>query len=329
MPPKNRLAKRLAMTAISITGAILFCELALRCFPGVLAPRSEAMVWDHWTTGRDWHESAALYNDRYEFDRNVGFVRRDVVNGLHQFQRRSRGFYALFLGDSLTEGDFTYASQVRELVRARLPGFPWIGLNTGTMGYDTVLEQRLLEQHAVQFHPNLIVLQFCLNDFNSTPVIARSSSGGWMAYNAGALTPWINHQLFSISKTYQFLAITLMSLAEKSQSQSSRMTKVREGLKAIARIARENKIPLRIMIFPYFGVNDSRLQDIRSLISELNLQSATIDLEHRYRGLPFQLLASSLDDPSSPSSEGHRIAAEALFENLHPMLAHWRRATGQ
>ncbi|MCZ6683686.1 MAG: SGNH/GDSL hydrolase family protein [Planctomycetota bacterium] len=75
----------------------------------------------------------------------------------------------LFVGDSVTLGYYhtardAYGRQAIDLLKQRYPGANLAGLNGGTCGYDTRQECHWLNEIGLKLKPDLIVLQFCLND---------------------------------------------------------------------------------------------------------------------------------------------------------------------
>ena len=122
------------------------------------------------------------------------------VDGSWKFETNSRGFrntreftYAkptstlrvLSLGDSNTQGhevrqEATF-SAVIERALAR-PGRPAEAINTGVSGFGTAEELVLLENEAVKYRPDVVVLGFFANDFDD-----NLKSGLWGLDSAGRL----------------------------------------------------------------------------------------------------------------------------------------------
>lgn len=93
-------------------------------------------------------------------------LRVDVRNGPEELTDKKR---ILFVGDSVTLG---YAVAAREAygwqtaieLNRRHAGPGWAALNGGVCGYDTRQERHWLTHEGFNLDPDLVVLEFCLND---------------------------------------------------------------------------------------------------------------------------------------------------------------------
>ena len=113
----------------------------------------------------------------YLTDPEVGYVPRPGVCG-----RNAHGFLepdddlelgpdeqrVVVLGDSIADQDY-FPKMLDAVLDTRLEGGADV-LNLGVSGYGTVDEARWLERWGARLAPDLVVLQFCLNDFAVTPV---------------------------------------------------------------------------------------------------------------------------------------------------------------
>ena len=113
----------------------------------------------------------------YELDGDMGYVPRPGVCG-----RNAHGFLdpsdelavapgeqrVVVLGDSIADQDY-FPKMLEEVLDTRLPGGADV-LNLGVSGYGTVDEARYLATWGERLSPDLVVLQFCLNDFGITPL---------------------------------------------------------------------------------------------------------------------------------------------------------------
>jgi lysophospholipase L1-like esterase len=111
-------------------------------------------------------------------------------------------YRVISLGDSITFGNFlsvsdTYSYQLQTLLQKSIPGAEVINLGVG--GYDTVQEVALFEARGAAYHPDLIVLGFCLNDiaiasFNLEYIErAERYRTSWLFRSR--LMQWINDQI--------------------------------------------------------------------------------------------------------------------------------------
>ncbi|HEV3459564.1 MAG TPA: SGNH/GDSL hydrolase family protein [Thermoanaerobaculia bacterium] len=115
------------------------------------------------------------YGDiRYSFNRD-GY--RDVDHDPAKPCRR-----LLLLGDSVTFGlgvaqDRTYAARIARELAARQP--PWETVNQTIFAYDTRHELETLEEDGLGYRPDVILLQFYMNDFSISSPHPRAAAGSW------------------------------------------------------------------------------------------------------------------------------------------------------
>ena len=77
----------------------------------------------------------------------------------------------LVLGDSIS-ADRMYPDFLEQLLSAQ-QGEPVDVINTGTPGYSTRNQLGVYQRHAEALQPDLVLLQFCLNDYIGTPFLFR------------------------------------------------------------------------------------------------------------------------------------------------------------
>jgi lysophospholipase L1-like esterase len=115
------------------------------------------------------------YGDiRYSFNRQ-GY--RDVDHDPAKPGRR-----LLWLGDSVTFGlgvaqDRTYAARIARQLAARQP--PWETVDETIFAYDTRHELETLEEDGLEYRPEVIVLQFYMNDFSISSPHPRPRDISW------------------------------------------------------------------------------------------------------------------------------------------------------
>ena len=94
----------------------------------------------------------------------LGFPDREVVPKKNMTR-------VLVLGDSIS-ADRMYPDFLEQLLTAQR-GEPVDVINTGTPGYSTRNQLGVYQRHAEALQPDLVLLQFCLNDYIGTPFLFR------------------------------------------------------------------------------------------------------------------------------------------------------------
>lgn len=178
----------------------------------------------------------------------------------------------LLLGDSISWGDGI--SDVKkvypyllEKMLSEKTGHTYEVINSSVPGYSTFQQLRYLQQYGIELDPDMIILQFSLND-----VVERYSAfaqyGGdnvFLGVDTRKLIPGIHGRLIRNSRAYEALIRLLMSLGRNQQEYKVRKMasdQLSQDLKSawaltlseiegINEIAVENGTPLMIVIAPY------------------------------------------------------------------------------
>jgi lysophospholipase L1-like esterase len=91
-------------------------------------------------------------------------------------------------------------------------------------------------------------------------------------------------------------------------------------------LSRDNNFQLKIIIFPYFRNQDSYdqkwNQEIRQIISDLNLSNDTINLADLMKSHDLRALSLTPTDDSHPSQEGARICAQYVWSGIRSHFRH-------
>jgi len=110
------------------------------------------------------HYGAPVNRDQVVSTNSLGYRNREIGP--------KRGRRALFLGDSITFGTFvdeneTFVRQVERLARAR--GEPLETINAGVGSVDLDTELAILQESGLGVRPDIVVLDYYLNDFAPSP----------------------------------------------------------------------------------------------------------------------------------------------------------------
>jgi lysophospholipase L1-like esterase len=167
-PPAH--ARRRAVRKLAVA-------LAVACLAGEAGLR----VWDHFhgrtgslydyvvpvgTRFKMRSDATVIVPERYG-DVRYSFNRQGYRDIDHDPAKPGRRL--LWLGDSVTFGlgvaqDRTYAARIARQLASRQP--PWETVDQAIFAYDTRHELETLEEDGLAYRPELIVLQFYMNDFS-------------------------------------------------------------------------------------------------------------------------------------------------------------------
>ena len=183
----------------------------------------------------------------------------------------------LFLGDSVTMGhgvtrDEIFANQLEELMKNHGTSHgSYQFINAGVQGYSTFQELHTL-RGALRFDPDFVVVGFCLNDITEPYWIDKRLGGtGWYYQVSQVSNSFLGYLLnetgfgrlirrnrersFKSEQTTQRYAdydVRKMSAASVGDSRFAAGWKlVLDDLEMIYKLARQHKIPVFLLIFPY------------------------------------------------------------------------------
>jgi lysophospholipase L1-like esterase len=170
-PPSGR-PSRIGLAALAVVLTLAAVEGGLRTFTA-LSDRGLRGIHQA-RPDRPW-----LYGLRPGVERRLGEPRPATyrINSAG-FRDRERGaaptadrFRILVLGDSLSfgygvEGEESFPAQIESLATSRAPEAHIEVLNHGVGGYNPYNEAALLEDIGESLEPDLVLVQFCINDLN-------------------------------------------------------------------------------------------------------------------------------------------------------------------
>lgn len=309
---------RLTLIVLTIALSLLSMEAILRIFPSIVARQFNSIGWNHWTVAEAndaYTTSFKEYNQMYSYDPDIGYIDSYIVQYFDTLPTDQQSYRILVLGDSVSAVG-QYVPKLEKQLNEKYGGQVSV-VNSGIIGYDTKLELLFLKKYAIHTKPNLVLLQFNINDFDGTPVFMKNPDNTWQAFNANKAIQQINPQLFSHSQLYRLLAVTYLNFTkEKTEYHSV----VKGPLSEMASFLHDQNIDFLVVFFPKFEQSDDadyKHQVFNQIIQDLSLNDKVLDLTPAYQ--PFDLTEIS-QDTTHPNEKGDQIASDKIFEQLQPTL---------
>lgn len=238
-------------------------------------------------------------------------------------------FRICVLGDSIAAGhtlrvrqDSNFAQKLEELLNASDAPPRREVLNFGTDGYGTLQEARLLETRVAPFAPDLVVVEYCLNDPSNsyTPTVwfldARPKSylADFVRRKLG-LTP---SELSPAHPRYTHGAVDWARLYDPARPN---WPQVVLGLTRIAAWAKPRGVPLVLVIFPLLldepdaSTQAPFLAGLHGQVREAAVREGfhVLDLAPVFARLPARELREIPGDQIHPNPQGHELAARAIL----------------
>jgi hypothetical protein len=147
----------------------------------------------------------------------------------------------LFIGDSIIGYGFTQKA-LQELTEGK-PIEYW---NAGVFGYSTAQEVMFYKRFNRPIKPNLVVLGFCLNDFDGTPVILLNTEGGNVMANPYLGQEHYNAWLFKNSVIYRLY----LSAKAEFTGRPGLEDDVKKYLTELKGFSQEDNFNLKVVVYP-------------------------------------------------------------------------------
>jgi hypothetical protein len=147
----------------------------------------------------------------------------------------------LFIGDSIIGYGFT-----QKALQEFTEGKPIEYWNAGVFGYSTAQEVMFYKRFNRPVKPNLVVLGFCLNDFDGTPVVLLDNEGGNVVVSPYLGQEYYNAWLFKNSVIYRLYLSAKAGLTGRAGLEDD----VKKYLAELKGISREDDFNLKVVIYP-------------------------------------------------------------------------------
>jgi lysophospholipase L1-like esterase len=152
------------------------------------------------------------------------------------------------VGDSLTLGwgvaeEETFCAQIAQALRRRAAR-PVEGLNFGVGNYNTVMELAVLRTKVFAYHPDVVVIQYYINDAEPVPTYSRSP----LAHSYLAVFLWSRVDLLlrqaAMRQSY------VQYYRDLYEEKRPGFRAFRESVAAFARECRDRQVPVVSVLFP-------------------------------------------------------------------------------
>jgi len=255
----------------------------------------------------------------------------------YQKKKTSR-FRLIFVGDSITYGwgvplEHTYHKQLDKFFYAE--GYDIDVMGMGVVGYNTIQEFHLIKENALDFNPDMIILQITMNDFERTVRIKTYQEGTRFSlrrYHDYSI-PFIikktklTYSLMKNSHLFKFLNLKLYWLKNKNASIYTPEDMYLMGeenafrhLRKIKSLLDSEGIRFATVIFPFRKSGD--VYPYTSLHEKIHQELEKMEVPYLdlYEVINISIEESLWEDKIHPTVRGYNLASHALFEFLLPLL---------
>jgi lysophospholipase L1-like esterase len=269
------------------------------------------------------------YND-------AGF--RDVNHPVAKSADKTR---VLVIGDSVTEGSGVGQDQIFTHYVQDSLGSRYEVINLGMSGLNTPQEVHLLEIEGLKYKPDVVVLNFVLNDCDFYSELqaaerfqnekdARVGLLGDMAIDP-RVKRWLKSSavVYFLKNRIEYIKGRVSGSEETNyytdlwQSPECRK-RVVAGFDHLRSLVQKYNFTVHVVIWPLLmEYGRYEFSGIHSWIMEMAEQRGFqfLDLRSTYASKPYRELQVTAEDNVHPNGEGHRLAAQAYVDWSRPLFA--------
>lgn len=348
MQAARRITARLAVAAVGCFAALVVAEVWLRLVTP--APATAVLRGLHEARpDRGWLYGLVPGARRTSPDGAVVYaINRDGFRDLDYAREKPPGaFRTLVLGDSLAFGygvalEDTFVKRLEKKLRDAASGRRWEVLDLGISGYNPYTEAELFDDVGVQYGPDLVLLQFCVNDLNDPTLHFDASTMMQLSTIPDAAFPDPSLRRPAGSPLAARLRRAcrlsrLCSAVEDAVAPASSHDDLVRALKPhdvpspgelawlqgiyqrMQRTARAHGAPFVLVVFPYQGQLAPGAPDtLQSALVALGERAGfpVIDLLPAFRRAAAEGGAPLFLDIWHPTARGQAVAADAIFRQL-------------
>jgi lysophospholipase L1-like esterase len=348
MGTARRLAARLAAAVAGVLLALLVAEILLRALAPT--PTTELLRGLHVARPeRGWLYGLVPGVERTSADGSVVYaVNRDGFRDGDYARSKPEGtFRTIALGDSIAFGygvalEASFVKQLERHLRAGAVRPLFEVLNLGVSGYNPYTEAELLDDVGIGYQPDLVLVQFCVNDLNDPtlhfdsqtmlelgaipdaafpdpasrrkPVAPSWTDGLTRTCRSSRLCTLIEDVVAPASHDE-----LVRALAPHDQPSPREIAWLQAIYERMMRRAREHGAAFVLIVFPYQGQLAAEAPStLQSALNALGARAGfpVIDLLPAFRKAAADSDAPLFLDIWHPTERGQTVAADEIFHQL-------------
>lgn len=308
---------------LSLFCCVLFLELITKIF---------LEVHKGYFVSADWRSANKNIQQCYKFSEKLGFepipdkckeydnTYFSTKNSTHILGATSKENYIILaLGDSITHRG-SYTKELENYLNKKYPEkYNYQVINAGVEAYNTAQEVELLKSKLLALNPKMVILQFCMNDFESTPVVIKDNNKILFYSSKKDFVYDINPFLFEHSNLYRYF-IFMSDRFSNRNYQKEGETSVSKSLDLFKDTLEERKIPYGVIVYPLFDSNLGK-KEHATIIDLLKAKQINyLDLLPKFQAKgKLDLFASSsrgVKDILHPNNDGKNIANKEIIDYI-------------
>ncbi len=195
----------------------------------------------------------------------------------------------------------------------------------GVESYNTKQEVSLFQDHLTKLNPDLLIIQFTLNDFDFSPVVLNLD--GKLTFMSSPEEPSIklNKFMFEKSSIYRVLLFKNILLDKKFENAgpstevwNSKLASMNKSLDTLEHISSQNKTDLLFVIYPIFGKSQwtGELNTIKVLLNNRSIPYVDMVEESLPYGGPEAYEQKDTTDKLHPTRDFDNLVVNSIGSYL-------------
>jgi lysophospholipase L1-like esterase len=191
--------------------------------------------------------------------------------------------------------------------------------NCAVAGYNLIQECTALQEKWLKFNPDMVIIGFCCNDFDTTPLITKID-GQLIGLFPNHMNIKLNPFLLKYSALYRLIMKNVFIYQSKKNNNIAFYNRAASALERTKKILDSKKIPLLLLILPQpveyqKNTQEDAFNRIKKIATEL--QIATLDLiPYIEQFNPYELRLEP-NDTLHLNLIGGKIIADAIADYLN------------
>ena len=243
-----------------------------------------------------------------------------IMDRERSVEKAKNAFRIMVLGDSVSINQRSYVGILENMLNGDNGKYKFEVWNCAVPDYNTIQECSWLKNKGLKFYPDLVILGFCLNDFEVTPILVKEGRKVVIYWPKREVARFINPFLFQHSRLYRHLIYGLL-FNRRCDQQKTLYQLARDSLAQTSNLLAFKNINFFVVVFPYFKNYESyspwekwQYASIMKILKELNI--GFLDLTVTFHKAGMNMEKVSIEDGIHMNSEGHKLAAEVILKNL-------------
>ena len=268
-----------------------------------------------WDSKVEWMQQDKVLAYKPLMGPDYNYSKYGALHNSYNFEKPAGVTRVLFTGDSICA-----LAYLTDNVKELSPKKDYEYWTTGVFGYATQQELDYFRRYGRKLKPDIVILEFCLNDWDGTPVILKDDQDKTIVANLYLGTEHFNYWLFKNSTLYR----VYLSLMASATNRASLIDDVKRRMSIFQKYGEQDGFDFRVVVYPELDKMSKWPEkflkergDILRILKELNIKHYDVAplLDRALAHHPRKWARLKPDDHFHPSNAFSRMIAEEVIKH--------------